>query len=195
MGESQHKGPGPLPRVEISEGVRKRLRLPALGQVGFVVRDAAATADFYQRVFGIGPWVISEGETVRCTNRGKETTLRGKVAMAQAGSVQFELVQIVGGESIHLEHLDSRGEGLHHLGFFVRDLKARLKACREAGIEVLQRGSLKQSGLTIEYAYLDTVAIGGVIFEYIEPRLAGFPVSMHPWVLKAMNRLGAAFAR
>lgn len=195
MSQAQQKGPGPLPRVEISEGVRRRLRLPALGQVGFVVRDAAATADFYQRVFGIGPWAISEGETVRCTNRGKETTLRGKVAMAQAGSVQFELVQIVGGESIHLEHLDSRGEGLHHLGFFVRDLKARLKACQEAGIEVLQRGRLKQSALSIEYAYLDTVAIGGVIFEYIEPRLAGFPVSMHPWVLKAMNRLGAAFSR
>lgn len=194
MREAERKAPGALPRVEISEGVRRRLRLPALGQIGFVVQDAAATADFYQRIFGLGSWVISEGETVRCTNRGKETTVRGKVAMAQAGSVQLELVQIVGGESIHLEHLQSKGEGLHHLGFFVRDLETRLRACREAGIEVLQRGSLKQAGLSIEYAYLDTVAIGGVIFEYIEPRLAGFPVGVHPRVLKAMNRLRALIA-
>lgn len=181
--------------LEVAPHVRRKLELPAIGQIGFVVRDAARTAEFYQKVFGLGPWVFMEGETVKCTNRGKPVTVRGKIGMAQIGSVQFELIQILGGESIHSEHLEEKGEGLHHIGFFVRNLEARLKACEEAGIAVLQRGSLKQAGLNIEYAYLDTVPVGGVIFEYIEPRLGKLPVRMHPWIMKVMNRLGSAFAK
>jgi catechol 2,3-dioxygenase-like lactoylglutathione lyase family enzyme len=186
------KDPASLLSQPVPSHIRRKLELPAIGQIGFVVRDSARTAEFYQRVFGLGPWTFFEGETLQCTNRDKAVTIRGKIGMAQIGPVQFELVQILAGESIHLEHLNEKGEGLHHLGFFVRNLEPRLKACEEAGIAVLQRGSLKQSGLTIEYAYLDTVAIGGVVFEYIEPRLGKFPVKMNPWIMKWTGRLGAA---
>lgn len=176
---------------QIPAPLRRKLRLPQLGQVGFVVRDVDRTAAFYEEVLGLGPWVILEGDTVRCTNRGEAVTIRGRVGMAQIGPVQFELIQILEGESIHREALEEKGEGLHHLGFFVRDLEARLRACEQANIPVLQRGTLKQAGLTIEYAYLDTVATGGVIFEYIEPRLAGIPVKMRPWLMRGVSRLGS----
>ena len=172
--------------------LRKRLCLPVLGQVGFVVHDVRKTAAYYQEMFSLGPWVVMEGETVSCTNRGRPVTVRGCVGMAQVGSVQFELIQILEGESVHSEFLEERGEGLHHLGFFVRDLETRLEICRRAGIEVLQRGTLKQAVLTIDYAYLDTVATGGVVFEYIQPRVAGMTVKMRPWLMKGISRLGTA---
>ncbi len=181
---------GTLPRA-----LQKRLHLPALGQVGFVVKDVKKTAAYYEKVFALGPWMIMEGETESCTNRGKPVTIRGCVGMAQVGSVQFELIQILEGESIHKEFLDLKGEGLHHLGFFVRDLDNRLEVCRQEGIEILQRGTLKQLGLTIDYAYLDTVETGGVVFEYIQPRLAGFPVKMRPWLMKGLGRLASLTGR
>ena len=147
----------------VTEAVRKKLRLPVISQLGFVVRDTAETARYYEQVFGLGPWSIMEGKTTDCTNRGESTTVHGKIGVAQVGPVQFELIQIMEGESIHSEFLRDKGEGLHHIGFHVRDLDARLQACEEAGIEVLQTGTINQGPITINYAYLDTVSIGGVI--------------------------------
>ena len=51
-----------------------------------------------------------------------------------------------------------------------------MAAVRDAGIEVLHQGLLKQMGLTIKYAYLETTTIGGVIIELIEQRFLGLPL-------------------
>ncbi len=176
---------------QVPDTIRKRLRLPATSQLGFVVRDTDETARYYEQVFGLGPWSIMDGETASCTNRGKPVTIRGKIGVAQVGPVQFELIQILEGESIHSEFFEERGEGLHHVGFHVRDLDARLAACREAGIEVLQRGTIKQGPITIDYAYLDTVSIGGVVFEYIQYSLGPVPVVFPPLLMKGLSILGA----
>lgn len=183
------------PWLHVSETVRKKLRLPVISQLGFVVRDTDETARYYERVFGLGPWSIMEGETTDCTNRGKPVTIRGKIGISQVGPVQFELIQILQGESIHSEFLQERGEGLHHIGFHVRDLGARLEACRDAGIDVLQKGTIKQGPMTIHYAYLDTVSIGGVVFEYIEYRLGPVPVVLPPLLMRGLSRLGAMTAK
>lgn len=179
----------------VSEAVRRKLRLPAVGQLGFVVRDTDETARYYEKVFGLGPWTIMDGKTEDCTNRGVPVTIRGKIGVAQVGAVQFELIQILEGESIHSEFLQERGEGLHHIGFHVRDIEARLEACREAGIEILQQGTIKQGPITINYAYLDTVSIGGVVFEYIQYRLGPVAVVLPPLLMKGLSRLGALAAK
>ncbi len=180
-----------LHSLQVSETVRKKLRLPVIGQLGFVVRDTDETVRYYEQVFGLGPWTIMDGETTDCTNRGEPATIRGKIGIAQVGAVQFEVIQIMEGESIHSEFLQERGEGLHHIGFYVRDIDARLEACKDAGIEVLQKGTIKQGPITINYAYLDTVSIGGVVFEYIQYRLGPVPVVLPPLLMKGLSRLGA----
>ena len=189
------KNEGNLHALQVSEAVRKKLRLPVIGQLGFVVRDTDETVRYYEQVFGLGPWTIMDGETTDCTNRGEPVTIRGKIGIAQVGAVQFEVIQIMEGESIHSEFLQERGEGLHHIGFYVRDLDARLEACREAGIELLQKGTIKQGPITINYAYLDTVSIGGVVFEYIQYRLGPVAVVLPPFAMKALSRLGALTAK
>ncbi len=184
-----------VPSIQVSERVRKKLRLPVISQLGFVVRNAGETARYYEEVFGLGPWAIMEGETTDCTNRGKPVTIRGKIGISQVGPVQFELIEILEGESIHGEFLKERGEGLHHIGFYVRDLEARLEACREAGIDVLQKGTIKQGPITIHYAYLDTVSVGGVVFEYIEYRLGPIPLVLPPLLMRGLSRFGAMTAK
>lgn len=169
----------------------KGLKLPGLGQVGIVVRDIDRAIDYYRDTFGLRRWAVFEGEPEKCVERGEEIFYSGRMAMAQAGPVQVELIQILEGESIHTEFLRDHGEGVHHLGFFVSNLDRRLEAAREAGITVLQRGTLKQMGLTIDYAYLDTVGIGGVIIEYVQSRFLGFRFPMRSPLL----RLGAWMAR
>lgn len=173
-----------------------KLKLPRLGQLGIVTRDLEATMTYYRDVFGIGPWAVFEGGPESCVDRGREVSFRGKMAMARAGSVQIELIEIIDPEvdTVHTEFIKSGREGLHHVGFFVRDLDRRLEAARSAGIEVLQHGVLRQLGLVIEYAYLDTVATGGVIIEYIQPRFLGMPFPMRSPLLRWGARLGEKLA-
>ena len=172
----------------------ERLKVPELGQVGIVVRDIERAIAYYEEVFGIGPWALFEGEPERCVSAGREVTFRGRMATAQAGRVQVELIQIVEGENIHTEFLASHGEGIHHVGFFVSDLEERLTAAREAGIGILERGRLRQLGLVIDYAYLDTTEVGGVIIEYIEARFLGLRFPMRSPLLRVGAKLGERFA-
>ncbi len=164
--------------------VSKPLHMPRLAQVGIVVKDMDSTIRRLEEVFGIGPWLVLEGETDYCLDRGRETTLKGRIGMGYSGSIQIELIQILEGDSFHLHTLGDREEGLHHLGFAVDDLEERLEAARSAGIGILQRGTLKQLGMTIDYAYLDTLDSVGIILEFIQTRFLGIKARQSPWLLK-----------
>ncbi len=168
---------------------RGTLELGELSQLGMVVRDVYATIEYFQRTFGIKDWVVFEGETSWCWDRGCETALKGYMALGWLGGIQLELIQVREGSTIHSDFLKEGREGLHHLGFFVKDLDERLAACRARGIGVLQRGTLKRMGLTIDYAYLDTVETGGVIFEFIQTRLLGFNVPQSRLLMRLFSRL------
>ncbi|BCS95757.1 hypothetical protein DSLASN_13890 [Desulfoluna limicola] len=101
-----------------------------------------------------------------------------KIATAYAGGVQLELIEVVSGRSYYSDMLDTH-EGLHHLGFMVNDLEKRLEVCKAQGIKVLQRGRIKMKLVTVDYAYLDTRAQGGIIFELIQTRIGPFKVKMN----------------
>jgi hypothetical protein len=92
------------------------------------------------------------------------------------GSVQVELIQVMEGESVHLNHPDKSSWRIHHLGFMVQDIDKRLKACQKLGIDVLQRGTIKDIGFTVDYAYLDTVQPAGVVIEIIQWRVGALPL-------------------
>ena len=39
-----------------------KIKLPPVSQVGMVVKDIDKVMQFYSDTFGIGPWVVKEGE-------------------------------------------------------------------------------------------------------------------------------------
>ena len=143
---------------------RGRVKLPNLGQIGVVVKDLDKTMEYYTSTFGIGPWRVVELD-YREAVRGKKSPFKARLAFADLGTVELELIQPISGKSIYSEFLDEGREGLHHLGFYVTDEeKARIIAdLAEEEINVTQ-GAKMPSG---SYAYLDTDRIGGIIFELI----------------------------
>lgn len=173
--------------------MKEPLRMPRLAQVGVYVRDLDRTIERLENVFGIGPFLVMEGETEYCLYRGCETKARGRIAVGFSGRVQIELINIVEGANVYLDTLGGLDEGIHHLGFAVRDLEERLRACRDAGIEILQRGTLKQKGLTIDYAYLDTREQLGLVLEYIQTRFLGLPASQTPVMVNLLARMQRRF--
>lgn len=173
------------------------LRLKRLWQVGLVVRDIDKTVDFLETVFGVRDWVTFEPPIDYCIDRGCEAAVRLRIAVSFSGGVQFELIQVLEGRSIHLDHLEEQGEGLHHLGFVVKDLEASVRACENAGIDVMHRGALRFMGMKFEYAYMDTTGVGGIIIEFIKVTFLGInvPQAPGPLLLKAYSRLQRRFKR
>lgn len=162
----------------------KILKLPKLGQLGIVVKDIEKTAKFYSDTFGLGPWF-------RAGLSDEEHNLGGKkrvdfdvdIVMAFSGKIQFELIRhIKGDRNIYLDYLEKCGEGIHHIGFYVSDFDRRLEAVEKMGIGVLQSGIIKSvgkaGGSVTKYAYLDTVKVGGIIFELIQTKFVGVNIKM-----------------
>jgi len=147
-----------------ADDAKQQLQLPGVGQIGVVVEDVDRTIAFYQSAFGLGPFDIREVGAPNVWDRGEEKHIKARLAFATLGQVELELIQILEGDSFHLEFLRKHGEGVHHLGFFVKDFQAKLEQAKAMGFEVLQMDPFRQA-----YAYLDTRQPGGIIFELIVP--------------------------
>jgi methylmalonyl-CoA/ethylmalonyl-CoA epimerase len=153
-----------------ADDVRQQLQLPEVSQIGVVVKDLDRVVAFYQSTFGMGPFRIQEAEAPNVWDRGQEKHIKARLGFAMMGQVELEFIHILEGDSVHLEFLREHGEGLHHLGFKVKDFQAKLKQAKAMGFEVLQTGPMGRF-----YAYLDTRQHGGVILELIEDDDGGQP--------------------
>lgn len=141
--------------------------LPPVDQVGLVVRDLEKAASFYHSAFGLGPFsIVPEVRFDGASLRGRPTDSSVKVAFADSGPLQIELLQPLEGENIYTEFLRAGHEGLHHLGFRVDDFDGLLARFRDKGIEPV---FWKHFG-PAAFAYLDTAGVGGVTAEILWPR-------------------------
>lgn len=146
------------------------MKLSKLCQIGVVVKDIDEAIDYYTSTFDLGPFRTTLIERHGAIVRGKPTDYKIKLAFAQMGNIQLELIQILEGETIQSEFLRTRGEGLHHIAFLVDDLEAEIAKWGRKGIKVLQRSKPPATPEEGGYAYMDTGKVGGVIFELVQQR-------------------------
>ena len=139
-------------------------------QIGILVRDLDSALARYEREWGLGPWrgFVYGPDTIPSTSfRGEPGRYRVQIAIS--GTVpQIELLEALEGPSIYDEWLAERGEGLHHLGFWVDSLAAGIADMEAAGYRAVQTG--EGYGLDGDggYAYFDTRERLGVLVELIE---------------------------
>jgi methylmalonyl-CoA/ethylmalonyl-CoA epimerase len=134
-------------------------------QIGIVVKNIDETVKHYQEAFGIGPFEIFEVNYTDATYYGEKAGYRGKRGFAKIGPITIELIELIEGKTIHEAFLKEKGEGLHHIGFEVKDLKEGVAKAEKLGFKVTQ-GWQREDGLG--FAYLDSDKIGGVVFEMIQ---------------------------
>ena len=130
-------------------------KFPQVDQIGIVVKDMDTSVKFYEQMFG-PPFLT----LVSDTNKAKL-----KISLFQIGDIQFELIEVLEGESVHSKFLREKGEGLHHVGFIVEDLEEELTRLEKEGITVLERGIVQEM---VKFAYLDTEKRLGIILELIQ---------------------------
>jgi catechol 2,3-dioxygenase-like lactoylglutathione lyase family enzyme len=150
--------------------------IKSVDQVAVVVRNLDEAMRRYSDELDIAPWSVytfTPEWVHEMTFRGREQPYSMKLALAQVGETMYELIEPLDGPNTYREFLDERGEGLHHLGFFVEDLDATIREMQDKGFAVLQSGR----GFGVDgdggYAYFETDGALGCIVEAIE--LPGAP--------------------
>jgi hypothetical protein len=155
------------------------IRLGNVLQTGLVVTDLQRSMEAYWKLLGIGPWKIytyAPPMLREATVRGKRVDYAMRVAHAQAGPTQLELIQPLKGPSIYVEHLQARGEGLHHIQSRVENIEEVLAAFERLGIGVLMSGKFGEG----EFYYLDTEPILGVVYEIFRRKSRPAPDGVYP---------------
>jgi catechol 2,3-dioxygenase-like lactoylglutathione lyase family enzyme len=150
-------------------------------QIALVVRDIEATMRTYVEEYDIGPWDVYEfnPETVRDMHEDGEPVERSwRLALAQVGKVQWELIQPLDEDSIYARYLAAHGEGVHHVGVAVPSFDATIETLREKGRGAVFGGEYKG----VNFAYLATDEDLGVITEIFAapPGLEQRPDSVYP---------------
>jgi len=141
----------------------------SLQQVAFVVKDLTAGMEFFSRTMGVPRFYVIEDFGLKArdkTFRGRPAEQNFKLALAYSGDTQIELIQHLSGDTCYKEHLERRGEGLHHLGFFLYDpqeYQRTLDSLGAGGYSPLMSGRF---GIT-RYTYFDTEATIGSIMEIV----------------------------
>ncbi|MFX1505628.1 MAG: VOC family protein [Promethearchaeota archaeon] len=130
-------------------------KFPQVDQIGIVVKNMEASIKSYEKMFGPPFLTLESG-----LNSGKL-----KIGLFQVGDIQFELIEVLEGETVHSKFLKEKGEGLHHIGFIVEDIEEELSRLEKEGIRVLERGLVQEM---VKFAYLDTEKSLGIILELIQ---------------------------
>lgn len=135
-----------------------------LHHICIVVRDIEASVAFYESI-GIGPWQDYPPltEYTRLTVPNPDAFYALKYKLASVGSVQLQLCQPPELDCPQRRFLDSRGEGVFHIGFesgLDSDLDETAAAGASLGLSVLARGQRDNGS---GFIYFDTADDAGVV--------------------------------
>lgn len=128
-----------------------------LHHVCLVVHDIDKTQAYYESI-GIGPWIayppLAEYEDLQVPSRDGFMAMQYRIC--NLPNIQLQLCQPNDAPTPQRMHLDTKGEGVFHLGFEVPDADAAEAA---TGLPVKMKGRRRnRTGFT----YYDTAAEGAV---------------------------------
>ena len=137
-------------------------------QVAYAVRDLAPSIDRWVETTGAGPFYVLEHIALRSVRyRGVEGSFDHSSAYGQWGDLMVELVRDdTAGRSPVRDVVGHRGEGLHHLAFFVDDLEAEVRRLGRLG---WAEAMWAETSVGTAFAFCDSTAELGHMVELYEP--------------------------
>ncbi len=135
-------------------------------QTAWVVADFDEAVDYWSRIMGVGPFFVLNFESGPALRyRGAPGELRMRVAWAQAGDTQIELIEPLSDAPNVYRDLVRPGETrFHHLCFWSTDIEADGRAMTRAGFATAMESGPSAS----RFAYFDTSAVNGHMIEILE---------------------------
>lgn len=137
-------------------------------QLGFVVQDMGKAMAHFQSL-GIGPFDpprnFAYAERELYGKPVEPESVKIKIMVAPMGQVQLELIQPLVGQSPWMTFLQTKGEGINHLGFFVPDVNGEEARLVGLGYEIVYRSRYTRGGGAV---YFDVGNPGGLLFEIVQ---------------------------
>src|SRR5258706_4995669 len=152
----------------------KPIIAPAFFQVAWVVRDIAATEDFFVETMGISRFMHMDNLAAKDTEgtyMGKPGNWVCNLHIAYAGNTQIELIQPVSGDSMFQESLDRHGDAVQHVAYWLDDADYDAAAAHLMASGYPQIQSFRLPILRV--GYYDTRSVIGVVTEIVSSTEAG----------------------
>lgn len=135
-------------------------------QVCFVVESLERAAEYYWKDFGFGPWYFWDFEPPDLRDfyyKGiKVENSAFRIALAQIGPIQYELIEPMYGIGIQREFLEKNGgDGFHHIKIYYEDIPKAKEMFKKKGIYPLQEAKYDGDW----HVYMDTVKEHDIIWE------------------------------
>jgi methylmalonyl-CoA/ethylmalonyl-CoA epimerase len=130
-----------------------------LHHICIVVRDIDKSVAYYESI-GIGPWQDYPPltEYTRLSVASPDAFFQLRYKLVNLGNVQLQLCQPPELDCPQRRFLDSRGEGVYHIGFEA-DLEEAAAAGTELGLNVLASGQRDDGSGFIYFDTLDPAAV------------------------------------
>ena len=165
--------------MEIDQFIRDSgLNLPRVGQLGIISPDIHGALPGVAAAFNMHTWYEPQYAEKRFFIEGEAVDLDFNLMFAYSGGLQIEIIEENSQKAaIFKDHLDKQGQGIHHLGFFIADMGAKLKVAEQLGLKNLFEGQFTTAGGgSVHFAYLDTRQQCGIILEIINIKLYGINI-------------------
>lgn len=124
--------------------------------VGIAVRDLDAAIDLYSRIFG-----VSLAHRERVEEQGVEE------AMFRVGESWIQLLQPLGDDTPVGKFIAKRGEGVHHVGYGVSDLRTVLDHLKAEGVPLID-AEPRRGSRGSQVAFVHPKGVGGVLVELVQ---------------------------
>jgi methylmalonyl-CoA/ethylmalonyl-CoA epimerase len=134
------------------------IELTDIDHVGIAVEDLEAAVEHYRTVLGVEP-----AHRERVEDQGVEEVL------FPVGSSFIQLLGAVGPDSPVGRSLATRGPGIHHVAYRVRDVADALEQLRAEGIRLIDDAPRGGSRNTL-IAFVHPRSMDGVLVELVQPR-------------------------
>jgi methylmalonyl-CoA/ethylmalonyl-CoA epimerase len=158
--------------------------LTRIDHIGIACRDLQATVGLYEATFGLTvvSFEVNEEQGVReaMLRTGGDGDLAGEraegwllgagpsvsgIGMLPGGYVQ--LLEPLGPDTPVGRFLARRGEGIHHVGYGVSDVRQALSAIGATGVRLLDERP-RHGSMGASIAFLHPADLGGVLTELVE---------------------------
>ena len=140
-------------------------------QIGVIVQDLDRTLQVLSDVFGLGPFRTityppADRDDIQLTFHGEPAHFSHRIAFAELGPIELEVIQPLTGESGLTEFLAQHGEGIHHIRFNVTNLESALDYLADHDIRPVTTGPGLRPGT--QWVHLDTESKIGFTIEIVK---------------------------
>jgi methylmalonyl-CoA/ethylmalonyl-CoA epimerase len=144
--------------------------LNRIDHVGIACRDLDEAVSRYCSVFGLTVTSREVNEEQGVREAMLLVATQGEPGPAgAAGASYIQLLEPLSPDSPVGKFMARRGEGIHHIGYAVTDVRSALVQVGGAGVRLIDERP-RHGSLGASIAFLHPADLGGVLTELVEPR-------------------------